>query len=533
MKKIKTLFAALSIFLFIGIVTATPHTDSKKANDIENVVGSISTSLILASTVVAFKFHKNFKGNKGHSNRELDIVSNGFDFTQKASMNPDSPNYGGIGNGGGSGKDAKDSSGTEAELLEKIKSQIATTLNEKFENLMEASQTTGKLKGIIEQINNATTKSDFDKLVGKLDALGLELAAAKESQKGQRAPQTFADRIMSGVKEKWTEITNLKSAKSGMVGIEIKAETMTEGTSVIPIGSGIPFALTQWEPGLARVARRNPFILQLVNVARTTMEYCAWAEQTNTLPGAAANTAEGALKTQGSFRWTENKSQIETITYFIKASKRILDDISIIESEIRTELMEVLALRVDQQILNGTGISPEIKGLLPYAQSFGSTSALIHNVAAPTALDVLMAAMDAVRTNGTNVGGEIQGIFEPNYIVMHPTDVTAMRLAKDSQGRYMMPPFIGADYKDVTSVPIIQNVGMKQGSYLVGDFTKYNARIREDANIAIGYENDDFTKNLVTILGECRIGGYVKNNYVKAFISDTFAEGINALRYPS
>jgi hypothetical protein len=68
---------------------------------------------------------------------------------------------------------------------------------------------------------------------------------------------------------------------------------------------------------------------------------------------------------------------------------------------------------------------------------------------------------------------------------------------------------------------VIENIGVTANTMVVGDFTKSNLRLREDAMISIGYENDDFTKNLVTILGEIRAVHYIKTNHLKAFVNVT------------
>ena len=406
--------------------------------------------------------------------------------------------------------------------MQKSKDAAKLALDERFGELLATNETVKKFNGFMEELAKATTAEDVVKLKGKFDEMGVLIKQLQDSSKGERAPMSFPDRIMKGVKEQWTAITSLKSNKAGNVILDLKASTMTENGSIIPIGSGLPFALTQYEPGVTNVVRRNPFIMQLVSVSRTVSQYMAWAEQTSTSPGAAANTSEGALKTQGSFTWTENSQKIEKITYFIKASKEILDDIPLMEASIRTELMDVLALRADQQILNGSGTTPQLKGILEYAQAFSPGAAFALNVHAANNLDVLRVAINQIETNGTNVGGELQGLFTPNYIVLHPSDKAALDLMKDSQARYLTPPFVDSMYAKVMGLPIVTNVGMPQGAFLIGDFTKSNVRVREDATISLGYENDDFTKNLVTILGECRMGHYVKSNHAKAFVYDTF-----------
>ncbi len=51
-------------------------------------------------------------------------------------------------------------------------------------------------------------------------------------------------------------------------------------------------------------------------------------------------------------------------------------------------------------------------------------------------------------------------------------------------------------------------------------------------NIQVGYVNDDFTKNLVTILAEMRAVHYVKSNHYGAFVKGDFATAIAALVTP-
>jgi hypothetical protein len=61
------------------------------------------------------------------------------------------------------------------------------------------------------------------------------------------------------------------------------------------------------------------------------------------------------------------------------------------------------------------------------------------------------------------------------------------------------------------------------------DSTKGNLRIKEDVTIDIGYENDDFTKNLVTVLAEARLVQRVKSNHYGAFVYGDFSDAITAL----
>ena len=59
---------------------------------------------------------------------------------------------------------------------------------------------------------------------------------------------------------------------------------------------------------------------------------------------------------------------------------------------------------------------------------------------------------------------------------------------------------------------------MPVGDYLVGDLSKVNVKFRDDMNLSVGLDTDDFTKNMITILAEARLVSYVKNNQKLAFV---------------
>jgi hypothetical protein len=95
-----------------------------------------------------------------------------------------------------------------------------------------------------------------------------------------------------------------------------------------------------------------------------------------------------------------------------------------------------------------------------------------------------------------------------------------MKLTKDDSNNYVFP--IAINQNSVLEVPIVSNARMTAGSFLVMDSTKGNLRIKEDISLSIGFENDDFTKNLVTILAEMRLAFYIKSQHVKAFVKGDF-----------
>lgn len=334
--------------------------------------------------------------------------------------------------------------------------------------------------------------------------------------------KTIGDQLESSLNEKATNLEAMKDNMKGSVSLSVKAfSRKAAGTMTIANNyTGGTIGLTSWDGDFARIQRRQPFMRQLVSVRPTTSKYVAWAEQANP-DGGADMTAEGTKKSQADFDIAESTAEVKKITAFIKASKEALADISYLASEINQELIELINLKLDSQILTGDGTGLNLKGILSYAPSFSVTGTDLEN-------GVLQANnYDALRAAAWQV---TDSLFQANYFVINPVDAAVMDLTKTDQGAYVIPPFTTQDGRRIAGMVGVENTGVTRGSFLVGDFTKDILAMREELNISIGYENDDFTKNLITILAEARAANYIKSNYVKAFVQGTFAAAKAALQ---
>lgn len=289
--------------------------------------------------------------------------------------------------------------------------------------------------------------------------------------------------------------------------------------NVTPAGNAaaIPFTLTEYESGFARIVRRKPWILMIANVSRTTKKYVQWAEIVAG-EGAANYTAEGVKKNQIDFDWVEKSAEVLKITAFIKVSKEALEDVDGLEAEINNELTEQILLKVDAELLSGAGTTGILSGIQANDTAY-SAGSFAGTIPYANKSDVLRTAIAQV----------VAANFIPDYALLHPNDIAAMELEKGADGHYVMPPFRSADGTLIAGVKVIGNTGQTVDKFTVGDFTKFHVRMREDLTIDIGLENDDFTKNLRTILAEIRLVSYVKTQNVPAFVSGDFSDAIAAL----
>jgi HK97 family phage major capsid protein len=406
------------------------------------------------------------------------------------------------------------------DITEEIK-KLATEVDSKIKNVVETSskETTEKTAKLIEEIEKkrAVLEKMIEEQQKHLDTLSTDIKKHGLHGGNDRA-KSFDEQLKEAFEAKKDDFPLLKAGHFKGLNFEMKAA----GNMLINTNYTGQIGLTTWDNEISRPARREPFIRQLVTNRRITSMYVAYAELKNR-DGGADTVAEGAPKPQTDFDIVEASKKVEKIAHFIKTSKEALDDIPALRGEINSELIDGVNLKLDEQILKGNGVSPNLTGIITYI-----TAALVPaapfavGVILPNTFDVLVVAAATVVANG----------FRPNYAVMHPDDVAMMGLAKTPQGAYILPPFSSADGMVINGLRIVANAGMTKGDFLVGDFSKDILAIREEVNIQVGYVNDDFTRNLVTILAELRAVNYIKSNYLGAFVKGTIATVLTAITKP-
>ncbi len=377
-----------------------------------------------------------------------------------------------------------------------------------MENLTP-EQVVEKINNLVsEKLSGAATKSEMDDLKTQLDGFkSLEtksdemikaiakmegkLEAMNEKALPKSAPKNLAQALSSAFAEKHSDIQ--QSIEKGQAfNLEVKAAgdtTLADYTGNI--------ALSVLEPGVSRPKRPVIKVRNIVNAGTTTSKFVTYVSQVTT--STSVWTAEGEEKTVIEPKYTEVSEEVKKIAGTIRISKEMLADLSFIQSEINTDLMESIEQGIEDALINGAG-GTSLNGIISYAQTFaaGSFAGTVPNA---NLSDIIRIAIAQIQSAN----------FEPTHVVLNPMDVAAMQLTKTSAGEYTYPMFLmdanGLSY--VANLPVVVTSNIAAGTYLVGDFTKSNVRIREGVNMQVGYVNDDFQRNMVTILAEARLVHYL------------------------
>ena len=404
----------------------------------------------------------------------------------------------------------------EAGLAE-VKGKVDSATSASVE---EVKSLNAKIEGLTTQLDEAksagATLEYVEKMQLQLDKLDMKLQK-KTIQNGTAASLDSELKSMFSEKSFSDQIELLKKSSGNNVNLDVKAATS------ITLGSYAGTALTtEVDRSIVGPQTNMPFFRDIVNVAPIRGNKVTWINKSAVSNGAGM-TAEGAAKTQISWTYSEESADVKKITAYVKVSKEALDDLDFLRSEINTDLRQEIELKLDEQIAEGSGVGQNIKGILTYAPTFAvAGTSLAAAVDGANRLDVLRSAVALIR----------KAKFRANYIAINPVDAALMDMEKGDDNHYILPPFVTADGTRVAGTTVIESFSIDEGSFLVGDFTKSNLRIREEININLGYENDDFTKNMVTILAEMRAVHYIKLHHVPAFVKGTFAAAIALINKP-
>jgi len=394
------------------------------------------------------------------------------------------------------------------------------------ENTMTPDQVVEKINGLInEKMASTPSMDDVNHIKSELETLksleeksnAIEKSIAKMEGKMEAMTEKAVEngRFTKSIGEQVTKHMSDKidAVKSGRgFDLEVKADTTITGDYT---GTR---ALSELDTNVNRIARQIVLLQNVVNRGITSSKFVTYIQQTS--QPSAAWVAEAVAKTEYEEKYTEISKEVKKVAGMVKVSKEMLADLSFVQNEINNDLVQGVLTTMDNAILNGTGVGADLEGILTFAQNF-SAGTFANTIISANILDVIRVAMSQIEA----------AKFVPTHVVLNPVDVAKMQLTKTTQGEYTTPIFYPSANGEmrVANLVVVSTTYMTAGTFLVGDMSKANLRMRENVNIQVGYVNDDFQRNMVSILAEARAVHYIKLNDVNAFVKGTISTAIAAL----
>ncbi len=279
------------------------------------------------------------------------------------------------------------------------------------------------------------------------------------------------------------EFKELAAGRSKQARIEVKNTVLADSTTTFAFqrpgviqGNFLPLTIRDVIPTI-------PVTGNMVNSLREAI----WTN-------GAAGVSQGAAKPESHITFAPYNVAIETLAHWIKISKQLLGDAPAIVAYIEGRLRDGLAQKVDSQLLLGDGTTPNLSGLT----AAGNFTTFTPGVGA-----TLVESINKAKYQLWAAGNA------PDSVIVNPADWGAMEVMREGAGTgaYLYGAPGTAAGMSPFGVNVVLSNHVPAGFFLIGSLrTAAVIYQREGAVIEMGFVNDDFTKNLITIRAEERLG---------------------------
>lgn len=341
-------------------------------------------------------------------------------------------------------------------------------------------------------------KEEMKKLGEEQLKFAKELAALQQASADGAAE---SDNRVKSIGEKFTESANYKAFSANtrdVRGARHIVSTKNDSPTVSTVSPAIsrntiaaPYQLAGiWGAPEQQLIVEN--LIPHIPVSSSAVEYLKHTGFTNN----AGVVAEGAAKAESTFEFDLATANVVTIAHWTKITEQLAADAPAVTAYINAKMMYGLQLKVDNQIISGTGTSTQLGGFLKSGNHTDYSSA----VTVPTGANLMDFAL-LIKTKLDTLG------YPPKVLLLNPADWAGLALLKDTQKRYLLGGPAGVTTKSLWGLPVETTASVPSGKYVMADFalgsTIYD---RQEVALEIDREGDDFRKNLLTIRVERRLG---------------------------
>lgn len=398
------------------------------------------------------------------------------------------------------GKDA-------ADRIKTMMADVEKTLNDKWEAKLKGLITDKEFADLKKELQETQLK-EINEQLAKLDQIakdqGTIINEIKETRQ-KATPKSLQDFFQENI----AKISDIYKAKSGTIewtGEQLKAAGVTSITGSISDMASPPGS--PYLPGIAgtplemfEIVRNPNWIITRVDVGRTNQSRLAWINEVS-VDGdytASANVSEGGTKPK-----TQHKFQVEISTAkkaaaYIELTEEFEDDVPQLATAVRRMLRDDVIRAFDDQVQTDV-----IAAARPY-----EITGLDGDVVDANLYDAIGAMLAQIAKYN----------FIANTIALNPVTEWKVLMQKDSESRYLMPPFL-----DRINRLLIEATKVAEDYGLVGDLSQYKVDIYKEFTLRVGWINDQFITNKFSVVGELRYHSYISDNRKKAIVYDSLID---------
>ncbi len=236
-----------------------------------------------------------------------------------------------------------------------------------------------------------------------------------------------------------------------------------------------------------------------IPTSSNAIEYTKEASMTNS----AAEAAEAAEKGESALTWSLVNMHVSTVAHWLKISKQLASDNAALAAYVNLRMIYGVNQRVETQLGAGNGTAPNISGI-------GDTGNYTAHGYSDANLDAL--GTTGVMTKFKLIRKAIADLwvsgFIPDAILLNPVDYATLDIEQFSSTSNVSRFSVDAAGVDrLFGIPVVQSNGVVADTFYTGAFNQAGTiHDREGVMVELSDSDDDnFTKNLVTIRAERRL----------------------------
>jgi HK97 family phage major capsid protein len=377
----------------------------------------------------------------------------------------------------------------KAKTLDEAKSIIANAISE------ATKAADAKLEDAVKSANVRIDEMDKALLEAKSENNRIKMDAQS------KAPVSFNQAFATAMDENSDNLEKFKRKEIKQFAMELK----TVGDMSLANITDLAAANVQMLPGIIPAAPRKLHIRSLLPTGVMTTSAIHYLQETGSEGSVAAWADNSGTKSQIDYDLTEEVAPSEFIAGYLRITRKALDDISAMRSYLQSRLLEQYLDAEDNQLLNGSGVSPNLGGLITNAEAYSGFRTI--------QVEKLLDSVAQIESNNHSANG----------ILLSPEQFYALMLTRSTTNEYTLPGGVAVDLVNgqmfISGVPIFKSTAMSDSKYLVGDWSK-GAQLFVRENPIVRFFEEDGTnvrENKITVRVEGRVA--LPIYYTDAFVT--------------
>lgn len=268
---------------------------------------------------------------------------------------------------------------------------------------------------------------------------------------------------------------------------------MEQAVKSVIVNNGDTMAPYARNDGIVALATRRRWLWEYIPNAVTAAPAVEYLQESGNVAEAGLQSSEGTDKPESNFTFELKRADCETFAHWTQMSRQVFSDQPALAGFLQQRLMNGIWLKLEDQIINGNGTSPQLSGILDsgnYVTYSGASSS--------DGLSQVDHVRDAIAVLQ-------QADYTPGLVIVNPVDWKNMELERGTDGQFVWATPSSMQPPVLWGLPVHVTNSIAQGTFIVMDPSAVQMWTRQSATMLMSDSHEGtFIANVLTALCEAR-----------------------------